>query len=107
MKMKSAKRIVNIILVCSLVIALSACGGGMEKKILGRWAPAGEDEYITFYSSGIVDMEGEEGTWSIEGDNLSISQGGVTMTAKISRIASDCMTWEVNGNSIELIKYSD
>lgn len=108
--MKDAKRFLSVLLVCCMIATLTACGGGLEKKILGSWAPAGDDEYMTFYSSGTVTVSPsnediQEGTWVITGENnLEITLDGDTFTVEITAISSDSMTWENNGKSIELLK---
>ncbi len=99
------------ILLIVMLLSLSACGGdSIEDKILGSWAPFGEDEYMTFYSSGTltVELSGEddiEGSWSISDENmLTISLDGDELTVEVSKISSDSMTWEANGESVELLK---
>lgn len=101
------RQIVSILTVLCLIVALSACGGNTaEEQILGSWAPNEDDEYMTFYSNGTLTGEGETGTWSItNGEDLNLTIDGETLTVKIIYISSDCMTWEYEGESIDLVKH--
>ena len=107
---KHVKQFLSGLLVCCMVMALTACSGGIEKQILGSWAPIGEDEYMTFYSSGTLAVESfwdddVVGTWRIsDGNRLTMSLDGEEITVEVTDISSDGMIWEINGESLALLK---
>ena len=109
--MKKAKQMMIMLLLCCITVSLTACGGGLEKKILGSWVPADDDEgYFTFYSSGtvtatVLNEETETGTWEIsDDDTLTITLYGDTVTVKVTKISSDSMTWARDDVEMELLK---
>lgn len=101
------KRIVSVLAALCLITAFAACGkNSAEKQILGSWTPAGEDEYVTFYSNGTLYAAGDTGTWSItDNEKLDMTIDGDTLSVKITHISSDSMTWELEDESINLVKH--
>jgi hypothetical protein len=81
------KRMIGILMMVGLVVGvLSGCGGDnpvtSNKDLLvgtwldehGDWVNEGFEQLITFRSNGtFVDYDGDEGTWSLVGDQLTIA----------------------------------
>lgn len=109
------KRVFAVLLATVIVlVSLTACGGGgIEKKILGSWVPAGDVEgYLTFYSGGTLTATengetAETGSWEVDGTTLTMTLYGSTVSAEVTEISNDSMTWLANGNEVELLKMSD
>lgn len=100
------RRILSIFFVGCMILSLCACGGdGLEKKVLGEWVPVGDDGSITFLSDGTGKVDDDEIEWKVsEDDTLELTFEGHTITVKVVSISSERMTWEMDGESMELKK---
>ena len=85
------KRLIGLLMMLGLVVGVG-CGdddnpvASNRDLLVGTWGEEDED-WITFRSDGtFVDWEGDEGTWSLVGDQFTITysveniQVGVTVT---------------------------
>lgn len=102
--MKLTRRIVAIVLVLSLLFVLTACSDNKD-KIIGTWNMEG-GETFTFNKDGTyraVSKRGEyfEGTYSIDGDKLTITYKGKSETGTIKTLTSSRLELS-NGEETEI-----
>lgn len=95
MKKKGCLSIAGCLLVLSLV--LTACGGGMEKKLVGPWyGDSGTTPSFILFDDGTCEIAGEYGTgkWAVVNDNqLKLTNFyGESQIATIVNIKDGCLT---------------
>lgn len=98
----------------ALVIAMSFVGCGLASQLLGtKWEIRDEDDYFTameFKADDEVVMSvgydnvtsySAKGTWTVDGDELTVSVAGVTYTA-IAEIDGDKLTLDYSNGTKEV-----
>lgn len=101
----------KLAIVALVLVALSFVGCGLNSQLIGTWERtwkvAGVEygdryefkaggEFVYTYFVGEKDLEGYSGTWSADGDQLTLVHNGVEATGKV----------EVNGDEMYMY-YTD
>ena len=95
------KIIATLLIVVSLVLLLSSCGGS-KKELVGTWKPRdydfGDDYVLVFNEDGTGTYFGEAITWKVSGNKLSI---------KYEDTEAMEMKFSVNGDEFSFFDSSD
>lgn len=95
MRKKLYLMVVGCMLVLSLI--LTACGGGLEKKLMGSWYLESDSKpQFTLYDDGTCEIAGEYGTghWAVVNDDqLKLTNFyGESAIATIISLKGGCLT---------------
>ena len=83
---KYGKSIAILCILAVLISMLAGCAGGeaeLKENIVGRWS-SGKDYYVTFYSNGIGDDDGDHFIYEISGTTLTLtSESDATVSVMV------------------------
>lgn len=106
------KKVLALVIALILVVAVFAgCSKGGSDAIVGKWAweyeGLGEVMSFTFNADGTGSMdafgESESFTYTVDGNNVSMTVDGDTETCPFS-INGNTMTLSIEGEEIELVR---
>lgn len=99
------KQKLALLLSCTLLLLiLTACGGGMEKKLVGTWYREGKNvPAFELYDDGTCKIENEYGTgkWAVVNDNqLKLTNFyGESDVVTIVGVKGGCLTVSAGGSN--------
>lgn len=79
-----------------------------KDKLIGTWKADGANGYIKFEKDGRMDLgTGKQGTYTVDGDEISVSDGTLTYIFEIKKLTGDTMTLTFKGKDQSFTKVDD
>lgn len=104
------KKIIAFLLVCMMVLPMTACGGS-KSALAGQWwadggsAPMDFPDSIEFFSDGTCYFDGMDGEYAVENGRLKLSAWGSSFVYGF-KVGGDAMTLSYNGQTVSYGKGS-
>lgn len=79
-----------------------------KDKLIGTWKADGANGYIKFEKDGKMDLgTGKQGTYTVEGDKINVSDGTLTYTFEIKKLTGDTLTLTFKGKDQSFTRADD
>ena len=78
-----------------------------KDKLIGTWRVNGENTYLKFEKDGTINSKGRTAKYTVDGDQISITDNGRTYSYTIKKLTSDTLTLNLMGFEQSFTKVSD